>query len=215
MAARLNAPVQRPVDPLLRSLIVGAPGFEPGTSATRTQRSTGLSHAPNFSAPVLIRAHPPWMGSLCSNRVVAFAPRLEPTLNLCGPERMRLYRTEPRARIFLLLFVIAELTRLGWARFARRVVAFAPRLELGNLCDPNAALYRTEPRPEFFCSCSHPGSPARMGSVFARRVVAFAPRLEIRGPLLRPETQRSTGLSHAPNFSVIRNGWGGIELRSR
>ena len=25
---------------------VGAPGFEPGTSATRTQRSTGLSHAP-------------------------------------------------------------------------------------------------------------------------------------------------------------------------
>lgn len=26
---------------------IGAPGFEPGTSATRTQRSTGLSHAPN------------------------------------------------------------------------------------------------------------------------------------------------------------------------
>ena len=26
---------------------VGAPGFEPGTSASRTQRSTGLSHAPN------------------------------------------------------------------------------------------------------------------------------------------------------------------------
>ena len=25
---------------------IGAPGFEPGTSATRTQRSTGLSHAP-------------------------------------------------------------------------------------------------------------------------------------------------------------------------
>ena len=25
---------------------VGAPGFEPGTSASRTQRSTGLSHAP-------------------------------------------------------------------------------------------------------------------------------------------------------------------------
>ena len=27
---------------------VGAPGFEPGTSATRTQRSTGLSHAPRL-----------------------------------------------------------------------------------------------------------------------------------------------------------------------
>ena len=26
---------------------IGAPGFEPGTSATRTQRSTGLSHAPD------------------------------------------------------------------------------------------------------------------------------------------------------------------------
>ena len=29
-----------------RPLKVGAPGFEPGTSASRTQRSTGLSHAP-------------------------------------------------------------------------------------------------------------------------------------------------------------------------
>ena len=28
---------------------VGAPGFEPGTSASRTQRSTELSHAPNFA----------------------------------------------------------------------------------------------------------------------------------------------------------------------
>ena len=28
------------------ALQVGAPGFEPGTSASRTQRSTGLSHAP-------------------------------------------------------------------------------------------------------------------------------------------------------------------------
>ncbi len=26
--------------------LIGVPGFEPGTSATRTQRSTGLSHAP-------------------------------------------------------------------------------------------------------------------------------------------------------------------------
>ncbi len=28
---------------------VGAPGFEPGTSASRTQRSTELSHAPKFT----------------------------------------------------------------------------------------------------------------------------------------------------------------------
>ena len=32
-----------------RVTLIGAPGFEPGTSATRTQRSTGLSHAPCFS----------------------------------------------------------------------------------------------------------------------------------------------------------------------
>ena len=31
------------------SIRVGAPGFEPGTSASRTQRSTELSHAPNSS----------------------------------------------------------------------------------------------------------------------------------------------------------------------
>ena len=31
----------------LGGYLIGAPGFEPGTSATRTQRSTGLSHAPN------------------------------------------------------------------------------------------------------------------------------------------------------------------------
>ena len=30
---------------------IGAPGFEPGTSATRTQRSTGLSHAPKVWVP--------------------------------------------------------------------------------------------------------------------------------------------------------------------
>jgi hypothetical protein len=35
----------------IRGFPIGAPGFEPGTSATRTQRSTGLSHAPK---PVLI-----------------------------------------------------------------------------------------------------------------------------------------------------------------
>ncbi len=43
-AARLEPPV------LIRQAVVaypiGVPGFEPGTSATRTQRSTGLSHTP-------------------------------------------------------------------------------------------------------------------------------------------------------------------------
>ncbi len=33
---------------------VGAPGFEPGTSASRTQRSTGLSHAPTYLIPAAV-----------------------------------------------------------------------------------------------------------------------------------------------------------------
>ena len=37
-------------DVLLPLSSIGAPGFEPGTSATRTQRSTGLSHAPKLDA---------------------------------------------------------------------------------------------------------------------------------------------------------------------
>ena len=31
------------------TISIGVPGFEPGTSATRTQRSTGLSHTPDYS----------------------------------------------------------------------------------------------------------------------------------------------------------------------
>ena len=51
---RLNLRFWRPPDGGRRELVcssirVGAPGFEPGTSASRTQRSTGLSHAPNFA----------------------------------------------------------------------------------------------------------------------------------------------------------------------
>ncbi len=38
-------------DPLQTAPSIGAPGFEPGTSATRTQRSTGLSHAPRLRVP--------------------------------------------------------------------------------------------------------------------------------------------------------------------
>ena len=36
------------VHPACAGPSIGAPGFEPGTSATRTQRSTGLSHAPDL-----------------------------------------------------------------------------------------------------------------------------------------------------------------------
>ena len=35
-----------PMNAACAALLIGAPGFEPGTSASRTQRSTGLSHAP-------------------------------------------------------------------------------------------------------------------------------------------------------------------------
>ena len=48
----------------LTDLQVGAPGFEPGTSASRTQRSTGLSHAPNCASgrPGSNRRPQPWQG---------------------------------------------------------------------------------------------------------------------------------------------------------
>ena len=45
-APRLNLRFQSGQPPELK---VGAPGFEPGTSASRTQRSTELSHAPKFA----------------------------------------------------------------------------------------------------------------------------------------------------------------------
>ena len=41
---------------------IGAPGFEPGTSATRTQRSTGLSHAPCSLNPLSAASRPPRSG---------------------------------------------------------------------------------------------------------------------------------------------------------
>ena len=34
--------------------IVGATGFEPATSASRTQRSTKLSHAPIYNCPIIL-----------------------------------------------------------------------------------------------------------------------------------------------------------------
>ncbi len=43
---------------------IGAPGFEPGTSATRTQRSTGLSHAPDLQPH-----HRPGRGSVPQKNV--------------------------------------------------------------------------------------------------------------------------------------------------
>ena len=53
--------------PFLIDHSVGAPGFEPGTSASRTQRSTGLSHAPKLPVhpsgqPDSNRRPQPWQG---------------------------------------------------------------------------------------------------------------------------------------------------------
>jgi hypothetical protein len=45
-AVHVPAPRLEPLSGSSNTILVGAPGFEPGTSATRTQRSTGLSHAP-------------------------------------------------------------------------------------------------------------------------------------------------------------------------
>ena len=49
-----------------RPFSIGAPGFEPGTSASRTQRSTGLSHAPISGGPSRQpdsnRRPQPWQG---------------------------------------------------------------------------------------------------------------------------------------------------------
>ncbi len=45
---RISSAVPYQLGLRLQSLRIGAPGFEPGTSATRTQRSTGLSHAPRL-----------------------------------------------------------------------------------------------------------------------------------------------------------------------
>ena len=47
---RLRLRGHSPIPHAKCSKLIGAPGFEPGTSATRTQRSTGLSHAPNRPA---------------------------------------------------------------------------------------------------------------------------------------------------------------------
>ena len=50
---------------------IGVPGFEPGTSATRTQRSTGLSHAPELTGNCYgrggIRTHADYVHTI-SNR---------------------------------------------------------------------------------------------------------------------------------------------------
>ena len=48
-ACSLREPTNPGVRAVVYSIKVGAPGFEPGTSASRTQRSTGLSHAPKFT----------------------------------------------------------------------------------------------------------------------------------------------------------------------
>ena len=98
--------------------------FEPGTSASRTQRSTGLSHAP---------------------LIFSYLPRA------------RMKRTPLRGLRFVAGLLLGR-------RFAP-VSEVARSVRTGDLCVPNAALYRTEPRPVFFpCwSCARmkriPASP--------------------------------------------------------
>ncbi len=57
----------------IRGIPIGAPGFEPGTSATRTQRSTGLSHAPRSTWIRAVRAARPFPPAR-STRPTACAP---------------------------------------------------------------------------------------------------------------------------------------------
>ena len=56
---------------------VGVPGFEPGTSASRTQRSTGLSHTPNKKNGALL-------GAKKADRV-----GFEPTRQFCCPHALQ------------------------------------------------------------------------------------------------------------------------------
>jgi hypothetical protein len=73
-AARLEPPVlirARHTRTAYADFLIGAPGFEPGTSASRTQRSTGLSHAPHLRCS----RHP---GRRCASSPRGFEPR-DPT----------------------------------------------------------------------------------------------------------------------------------------
>ena len=77
---------------------IGAPGFEPGTSATRTQRSTGLSHAPKPVLPLVLNSKRGGMGSLreprrgmsarrASRESPPWPARLDPPLPICCADR--------------------------------------------------------------------------------------------------------------------------------
>ena len=84
--------------------LIGAPGFEPGTSASRTQRSTGLSHA-----PVLRTTHFNWwanedgvgwtsLRSCRTHSAIFFKDRVgsKPTFNLSTQEVRTGWDSNPR-----------------------------------------------------------------------------------------------------------------------
>ena len=110
--------------------LIGVTGFEPATSASRTQRSTKLSHTPllNFYA--------------------AFFPERRSRLRLgrfasCGPlDHAHLYQTEPHAVIIKLLYVVGfePASRLRLGRFA----PCGPP-DHAHLFVPRAALERDKP----------------------------------------------------------------------
>ena len=64
-----------------RPFEVGAPGFEPGTSASRTQRSTGLSHAPTLSRRVDRKAIDPEHAPACELRLDCCRSSRQPDSN--------------------------------------------------------------------------------------------------------------------------------------
>ncbi len=64
---------------------IGAPGFEPGTSASRTQRSTGLSHAPNNKG-AHSRRHCNGRGGIRTHETLS---------GHCVPNRPRAHRPDP------------------------------------------------------------------------------------------------------------------------
>ena len=109
--------------------LIGAPGFEPGTSATRTQRSTGLSHAPK---PVL---EPRGGCALRANTTSARSTR---------PHASALLR---RSRVGSNLSPAAPSKRTGWDSNPRgREPTRFPIVRLKPLGHPSSSLGTNPPR---------------------------------------------------------------------
>ena len=83
--------------------IIGVPGFEPGTSATRTQRSTGLSHTPDYSGTCEADGVGLSCGRFAILATVRFAPTRAHDASRCavcvGPNGRR--RRPPRSSVLV------------------------------------------------------------------------------------------------------------------